>query len=78
MESMAAGLVRSYLGDADPKNPLASPLYGDLIALPPIRVNVAAATNGFTFAETLRRAFARRLGVTPRQYRSSFGHAGVR
>ena len=36
----AAGLVRSYLGEADPKNPLASPLYGDLSGLPPIRVHV--------------------------------------
>ena len=26
----AAGLFRSYLGEADPKNPLASSLYGDL------------------------------------------------
>jgi acetyl esterase/lipase len=36
----AAGLVRSYLGDTDPKNPLASPVYGDLGGLPPIRVHV--------------------------------------
>ncbi len=36
----AAGLIRSYLGDTDPKNPLASPLYGDLTGLPPIRVHV--------------------------------------
>jgi monoterpene epsilon-lactone hydrolase len=40
VKSQIAGLVRSYLGDADPKNPLASPLYGDLTALPPIRVHV--------------------------------------
>jgi hypothetical protein len=26
--SQVAGLVRSYLGETDPKNPLASPLYG--------------------------------------------------
>src|SRR6202790_137602 len=38
--SQAAGLVRSYLGETDPKNPLASPLYGDLSGLPPIRVHV--------------------------------------
>ena len=36
----AAGLVRSYLGPADPKNPLASPLCADLTGLPPIRVHV--------------------------------------
>jgi epsilon-lactone hydrolase len=39
-KSQAAGLVRSYLGEADPKNPLASPLYGNLSGLPPIRVHV--------------------------------------
>jgi acetyl esterase/lipase len=38
--SQADGLVRSYLGRTDPKNPLASPLYGDLSGLPPIRVHV--------------------------------------
>jgi monoterpene epsilon-lactone hydrolase len=35
-----AGLVRSYLGDTDPRNPLASPLYADLAGLPGIRVHV--------------------------------------
>jgi len=39
-KSQAAGLVASYLGKTDPKNPLASPLYGDLRGLPPIRVHV--------------------------------------
>lgn len=39
-KSQAAGLVRSYLGDADPKDPLASPFYGNLSRLPPIRVHV--------------------------------------
>jgi len=34
------GLVQSYLGDADPRNPLVSPLYGDFAGLPPIRVHV--------------------------------------
>jgi transcriptional regulator GlxA family with amidase domain len=37
-----------------------------------------AASCGFTSSETLRRAFERRLGVTPRQYRTSFGRARVR
>jgi epsilon-lactone hydrolase len=41
--SQAAALVRSYLGETDPKNPLASPLYGDLSGLPPIRVHVGDA-----------------------------------
>jgi epsilon-lactone hydrolase len=39
-KSQAAALVRSYLGESDPKNPLASPLYGDLVGLPPVRVHV--------------------------------------
>jgi acetyl esterase/lipase len=38
--SQAAALVRSYLGEADPKNPMASPLYADLSGLPPIRIHV--------------------------------------
>ena len=40
VKSQVAGLVRSYLGENDPKNPLASPLYGDLAGLPAVRVHV--------------------------------------
>src|SRR6266853_378170 len=39
-KSQVAGLVASYLGPTDPKNPLASPLYDDLSGLPPVRVHV--------------------------------------
>src|SRR3989440_7201860 len=39
-KSQVAGLVASYLGETDPKNPLASPLYGNLSGVPPIRVHV--------------------------------------
>jgi epsilon-lactone hydrolase len=39
-KSQVDGLVRSYLDQTDPKNPLVSPLYGDLGGLPPIRVHV--------------------------------------
>ncbi|HEY3744910.1 MAG TPA: alpha/beta hydrolase [Gemmatimonadaceae bacterium] len=39
-KSQAAGLVAAYLGHADPNDALASPLYGDLSGLPPIRVHV--------------------------------------
>lgn len=42
-KSEAAGLFRSYLGETDPKNPLASPPYGDLGGPPPIRVRVGDA-----------------------------------
>jgi acetyl esterase/lipase len=39
-KSQAAGLIASYLGHADPKDPLASPLYRDPSGLPPVRVHV--------------------------------------
>jgi acetyl esterase/lipase len=39
-ESQACELVLSYLNGADPTDPQASPLFGDLIGLPPIRVHV--------------------------------------
>jgi monoterpene epsilon-lactone hydrolase len=38
--SQVAKLVQSYLGETDPKDPLASPLYADLSGLPPIHVHV--------------------------------------
>jgi transcriptional regulator GlxA family with amidase domain len=37
-----------------------------------------ADASGFASAEILRRVFKRRLGVTPGQYRASFGRAGLR
>ena len=40
IKSQAVALVRAYLGESDPKNPLASPLYGNLVGLPPVRVHV--------------------------------------
>lgn len=39
-KSQAGGLIRSYSGETDPQNPLASPLYADLRSLPPIHVHV--------------------------------------
>src|SRR5258705_4489179 len=39
-KSQVAALIDSYLGETDPRNPLASALYGDLSGLPPIRVHV--------------------------------------
>jgi monoterpene epsilon-lactone hydrolase len=35
-----AELVHSYLGSADANNPLASPLYGQLPGMPPVRIHV--------------------------------------
>jgi transcriptional regulator GlxA family with amidase domain len=37
-----------------------------------------AEASGFASAEILRRAFSRRLGVTPGQYRASFGQTSSR
>jgi monoterpene epsilon-lactone hydrolase len=34
--------ARYYLGDTDPRNPLASPLYADLSGLPPLLIHVGA------------------------------------
>jgi acetyl esterase/lipase len=39
-KQQVAGLVRSYLGSADPNDPLASPLQGHFAGLPPIRIHV--------------------------------------
>jgi acetyl esterase/lipase len=38
--SQVAHLVHSYLGTADAKQPLASPLYGDLAGMPPVLIHV--------------------------------------
>jgi epsilon-lactone hydrolase len=35
-----AELVHSYLGHADARHPLASPLYGELTGMPPVRIHV--------------------------------------
>ena len=40
LHSQAALLVRAYLDNHDPADPLASPLYGELAGLPPIRIHV--------------------------------------
>jgi monoterpene epsilon-lactone hydrolase len=37
-----APTARYYLGEADPRNPLASPLYADLSGLPPLLIHVGA------------------------------------
>src|SRR5260370_697402 len=40
--SDVAASARYYLGDTDPRNPLASPLYSDLTGLPPLLIHVGA------------------------------------
>jgi monoterpene epsilon-lactone hydrolase len=39
-KAQAADLVHSYLGSADPKDPLASPLYAPMATLPPLAIHV--------------------------------------
>ncbi len=36
-------MAKAYLGDADPRTPLAAPLYADLTGLPPLLIQVGAA-----------------------------------
>jgi acetyl esterase/lipase len=85
----AAGLVRSYLGDTDPMNPLASPFYANLKRLPAIRVHVGNDEVLFADPRALcgarrrgrRRCDARRLDgnvtrVHQRRRKSERGHAG--
>jgi len=36
-------LAKTYLGDADPRPPLAAPLYADLKGLPPLLIQVGTA-----------------------------------
>jgi transcriptional regulator GlxA family with amidase domain len=43
-----------------------------------LSLDEVADASGFWSAELLRRTFTRRLGVTPGQYRASFGQHGVR
>ena len=52
--------ARYYLGDTDPRNPLASPLYADLAGLPPLLIHVGAdevlLDDSTRFAERARAA----------------------
>jgi monoterpene epsilon-lactone hydrolase len=40
VREQAAELIQAYLNGHDPKDPLASPLYGNFVRLPPVRVQV--------------------------------------
>jgi acetyl esterase/lipase len=56
----AEKLQSIYLGDADARNPLASPVFGDLQGLPPILIQVGSdeilLSDAETFAERARQA----------------------
>jgi epsilon-lactone hydrolase len=53
-------IIPLYLGDVDPHNPLASPLYGDLHGLPPLLIQVgsdeALLSDSTSFAERAKAA----------------------
>lgn len=57
---MILATAKNYLGDADPRNPLASPLFGDLAGLPPMLLQVGDRETGLDdstrFADKLRAA----------------------
>jgi len=58
-------LAKAYLGDSDPRTPLASPLYGDLTGLPPLLIQVGTAEILFDDATRLAdRARAAGVDVT--------------
>jgi monoterpene epsilon-lactone hydrolase len=40
VREQAEGLLQAYLNGHDPKDPVASPLYGNFVGLPPLRVHV--------------------------------------
>ncbi len=57
--------AKLYLGGADPRNPLASPLYADLSGLPPLLVQVGGSETLLNDATRLaERAQAAGVGVT--------------
>lgn len=55
-----AEMIKMYLKDVDPKNPLASPLFADLTGLPPILINVGGEDvlldDSLRFAEKAKNA----------------------
>ncbi len=67
--AQAAEATALYLGDSDPKNPLASPVFADLSGLPPLLVHVGDAEVLLDDASALaERARAASVEVTHRIY----------
>ena len=42
-KDLVLGMARAYLGDQDPRTPLAAPLYADLHGLPPLLIQVGTS-----------------------------------
>jgi len=56
------GMAKLYLGDADPKNPLAAPLHANLAGLPPLLIHVGDAETLLNDATRITER-ARKAGV---------------
>jgi len=54
--------AKDYLGDADPKSPMASPIYADLSGLPPILIQVGTSEAIYDDSTWLRN-YATKAGV---------------
>src|SRR5215470_9789874 len=50
------GMARMYLNGADPRSPLAAPIYADLTGLPPLLIQVGAAETLLDEATRLAKA----------------------
>src|SRR5207247_10227771 len=69
--AMVAAMPRAYLGGADPRTPLASPLFADLSGLPPLLIHVGRdevlLDDATGLAERAKAAgVAARLEIVPR------------
>jgi acetyl esterase/lipase len=62
---MIKALAKTYLGGADPRNPLASPVHGELSGLPPMLIQVGGRETVFDDARLLAER-ARSAGVDAR------------
>jgi acetyl esterase/lipase len=64
-KDLIAGMAQAYLGDQDPRSPLAAPLHADLRGLPPLLIQVGTAETLLDDARRLsERAKAAGVNVT--------------
>ena len=53
LQEILKPMAKAYLGDADPRTPLASPIHADLRGLPPLLIQVGMAEELFDEANRL-------------------------
>src|SRR5207244_7949470 len=64
-KDLVFGMAQAYLGDQDPRTPLAAPIYGDLHGLPPLLIQVGTSETLLDDARRLaERAKAAGVDVT--------------